>query len=60
MARSLLNRDGMADSILFAIGVWFAVQLPVALILGAIIRAGREPDPVDCEANPDMARVTAA
>lgn len=50
----------MADSILFAVGVWLAVQVPFALFVGAIIKAGREPDPVDGEANPDIGRVSAA
>lgn len=50
----------MADSILLALWVWLAVQLPLALVIGAIIRWGREPDPVDGEANHDIGRVRAA
>ena len=43
----------MADSILLVVGVWLAVQLPLALFIGAVIRRGRERDPVDRDANCD-------
>lgn len=50
----------MADSILWVLGVWLAVQLPLALFIGAILRQGRERDPVERDANHDTCKVKAA
>jgi hypothetical protein len=57
---NIASASDMADSIIFAVGVWIAVQVPLALLIGAIIRCGRGWDPMDGEVNPDIAAVRAA